>query len=48
MFHIDFGHFMGHRKSKVGIRRERTPFVITKDFMNVVRGGKDDVEAENE
>ncbi|XP_052271929.1 phosphatidylinositol 4,5-bisphosphate 3-kinase catalytic subunit alpha isoform-like [Dreissena polymorpha] len=48
MFHIDFGHFMGHRKSMVGIRRERTPFVITKDFMNVVIGGKFGVEGENE
>ncbi|WAR14641.1 PK3CA-like protein [Mya arenaria] len=39
MFHIDFGHFMGHVKTKAGIRRERTPFVLTKDFMNAVTGG---------
>ncbi|XP_052820141.1 phosphatidylinositol 4,5-bisphosphate 3-kinase catalytic subunit beta isoform-like [Mya arenaria] len=39
MFHNDFGHFMGHVKAKAGIRRERTPFVLTKDFMNAVTGG---------
>ena len=40
MFHIDYGHIMGHVKTKAGFRRERTPFVLTKDFMNVITGGK--------
>eukprot|EP00743_Colponemidia_sp_Colp-15_P005837 GILK01006272.1.p1 GENE.GILK01006272.1~~GILK01006272.1.p1 ORF type:complete len:1076 (+),score=202.77 GILK01006272.1:69-3230(+) len=39
VFHIDFGHFLGHFKSKFGIRRERAPFVFTPDFCYVM-GGK--------
>jgi len=29
LFHIDFGHFLGHFKSKWGIRREREAFLLT-------------------
>lgn len=29
IFHIDFGHFLGHYKRKWGISRERVPFVLT-------------------
>ena len=29
LFHIDFGHFLGNFKSKMGMRRERAPFVFT-------------------
>ena len=36
LFHIDFGHFLGHFKSKFGIKRERAPFVFTRQFQNVL------------
>lgn len=39
MFHIDFGHFLGHFKKKFGITRERVPFVLTADFINVIAKG---------
>lgn len=32
LFHIDFGHFLGHFKSKFGIKRERAPFVFTPEM----------------
>lgn len=41
LFHIDFGHFLGHFKSKFGVKRERTAFVFTKE-MAFVMGGKGD------
>ena len=37
-FHIDFGHFLGHFKSKFGIRRERVPFVFTPALAEVFGG----------
>lgn len=40
MFHIDFGHILGHFKSKFGYKRERVPFVLTSDFTYVINGGK--------
>ena len=43
LFHIDFGHFLGHFKYKMGIKRERTLFVFTRQFQNVLGG--DDFEA---
>ena len=36
LFHIDFGHFLGHFKSKMGIKRERAPFVFTRQFQAVL------------
>jgi len=36
LFHIDFGHFLGHFKKKYGIKRETAPFVFTKEFKNVL------------
>ena len=39
LFHIDFGHFLGHFKTKYGIKRERTPFVLTEDFTKVISKG---------
>lgn len=36
---IDFGHFLGNFKKKLGIKRERAPFVFTPDFAFVI-GGK--------
>ncbi|MCQ2817861.1 MAG: hypothetical protein MJ252_11405 [archaeon] len=38
LFHIDFGHFLGHFKYKLGIKRERAPFVFTKEFQHVLGG----------
>jgi phosphatidylinositol-4,5-bisphosphate 3-kinase len=40
LFHIDFGHILGHFKSKLGIKRERVPFVLTSDFVYVIKQGK--------
>ena len=36
LFHIDFGHFLGHFKYKMGIKRERAPFVFTNQFKFVL------------
>ena len=36
IFHIDFGHFLGHFKYKYGIKRERAPFVFTYEFSNLL------------
>lgn len=40
LFHIDFGHILGHFKEKFGFKRERAPFVITHDFVHVINKGK--------
>jgi len=39
IFHIDFGHFLGHYKKKFGISRERVPFVLPEDFIYAISGG---------
>ncbi|KAF7656720.1 hypothetical protein LDENG_00037260 [Lucifuga dentata] len=36
LFHIDFGHILGNRKSFLGVNRERVPFVLTPDFLYVM------------
>ena len=41
LFHIDFGHFLGNIKKKYGIKRERDPFVFTKEMAKFI---KTDVE----
>ena len=41
IFHIDFGHFLGHFKKKFGINRERVPFVLTSDFLYVITKGSE-------
>ncbi|KAM7311039.1 phosphatidylinositol 4,5-bisphosphate 3-kinase catalytic subunit alpha isoform [Ixodes scapularis] len=41
IFHIDFGHFLGHFKKKFGINRERVPFVLTEDFLHVIAKGQE-------
>merc|ERR1712110_563439 len=41
IFHIDFGHFLGHYKKKFGISRERVPFVLPEDFIYAISGGAD-------
>jgi len=40
LFHIDFGHFLGNVKKKLGIKRERTPFILTSDFVHVMEWGQ--------
>jgi len=37
--HIDFGHFLGNVKKKFGIKRERDPFVFSKEIAFFVNGG---------
>ncbi|KAM6909112.1 phosphatidylinositol 4,5-bisphosphate 3-kinase catalytic subunit alpha isoform [Xenentodon cancila] len=39
LFHIDFGHFLDHKKKKFGYKRERVPFVLTQDFLIVISKG---------
>ncbi|RWS31204.1 phosphatidylinositol 4:5-bisphosphate 3-kinase catalytic subunit beta isoform-like isoform X1 [Leptotrombidium deliense] len=39
LLHIDFGHILGKFKEKFGIRRERVPFVLTHDFVYVIKQG---------
>ena len=48
IFHIDFGHFLGHFKKKFGITRERVPFVLTDDFLLVIGKGKDNPKRSEE
>merc|ERR1719273_1237902 len=36
LFHIDFGHFLGNFKSKMGFKRERVAFVFTPDMAYVL------------
>ncbi|GBP26146.1 Phosphatidylinositol 4,5-bisphosphate 3-kinase catalytic subunit delta isoform [Eumeta japonica] len=40
LFHIDFGHILGHFKEKFGFRRERVPFVLTHDFIYIINKGQ--------
>uniref|UniRef100_A0A8C4R270 Phosphatidylinositol 4,5-bisphosphate 3-kinase catalytic subunit alpha isoform n=1 Tax=Eptatretus burgeri TaxID=7764 RepID=A0A8C4R270_EPTBU len=42
LFHIDFGHFLDHKKKKFGYKRERVPFVLTQDFLLVIGKGNQD------
>jgi len=37
--HIDFGHFLGNVKKKFGIKRERDPFVFSKEIAYFINGG---------
>lgn len=39
LFHIDFGHILGHFKEKFGFKRERVPFVLTHEFIHVINKG---------
>lgn len=38
LFHIDFGHFLGNFKKKLGVKRERAPFVFTPAFAHIMGG----------
>lgn len=40
LFHIDFGHFLGNWKSKLGIKRERVKFILTPDFVYALSKGE--------
>lgn len=42
LFHIDFGHFLGNFKSKLGFKRERSPFVFTPEMAHVMGGLQSD------
>ncbi|XP_052760292.1 phosphatidylinositol 4,5-bisphosphate 3-kinase catalytic subunit alpha isoform-like isoform X2 [Mya arenaria] len=48
VFHIDFGHFLNHKKKKFGINRERVPFVLTEDFVYVIARGRDQPQKSEE
>ncbi|XP_074594657.1 phosphatidylinositol 4,5-bisphosphate 3-kinase catalytic subunit alpha isoform-like [Brevipalpus obovatus] len=48
IFHIDFGHFLGHFKKKFGINRERVPFVLTDDFLYVISKGSENPKKSKE
>ena len=37
-FHIDFGHILGHYKTKLGIQRETHAVLFTKAYYNVLGG----------
>jgi phosphatidylinositol-4,5-bisphosphate 3-kinase len=38
LFHIDFGHFLGNFKTKFGIQRERSNFVLTLEMAHAMGG----------
>ena len=40
LFHIDFGHFLGNWKSKLGVKRERVKFILTPDFVYALSRGE--------
>ena len=48
LFHIDFGHILGHFKEKFGFKREHQPFVLTHDFIYVITKGSTKQSAEFE
>ena len=37
-FHIDFGHFLDHCKSKMGVKRDREPFIFSKELRFLMVG----------
>ena len=36
LFHIDFGHIIGNFKTKLGIKRERSPMILPPMFVFVI------------
>ena len=42
LFHIDFGHFLGNKKTKFNISRERVPFILTSHFEYIITKGDTD------
>lgn len=45
LFHIDFGHFLGNFKSKLGFKRETAPFVFTKMMAHMLGGPESTIYA---
>ena len=42
-FHIDYGHILGNFKYKLGIKRERVPFLLTPELAHVyLKAGRED------
>ena len=39
-FHVDFGHFLGHFKSKFGVKRESASSFVLTPHMETVLGGR--------
>jgi hypothetical protein len=37
-FHIDFGHFLDHCKAKLGVKRDREPFIFSKELRFLMVG----------
>ena len=35
-FHIDFGHFLDHSKFKVGFKRDREPFIYSREMNHLM------------
>ena len=52
--HIDFGHFLDHKKAKFGFNRDREPFILSKELVYFLRNfvdieiieGEEDTESE--
>jgi phosphatidylinositol-4,5-bisphosphate 3-kinase catalytic subunit alpha/beta/delta len=36
LFHIDFGHILGHKKSKFGVKREVEPFIYLEEMHQLI------------
>mmetsp|Transcript_5597 Transcript_5597/g.8459 ORF Transcript_5597/g.8459 Transcript_5597/m.8459 type:complete len:249 (+) Transcript_5597:419-1165(+) len=43
LLHIDYGHFLANYKHRLGVNRERSPFVFTPQMMRVI-GEEDSLE----
>lgn len=41
IFHIDFGHILGHKKSKFGFKREVEPFIYLKEMHFAIKYNPD-------
>lgn len=48
VFHIDFGHITNHAKRKLGFKRERVPFILTEEFIQVITMGNKNPKTTNE
>lgn len=46
LVHIDFGHWLGHVKTAMGVNRDKSPFILTDDFV-VIMGGKEGKKSQN-